>query len=99
MSLTPAELTEYTSHARAARAALGDTALGMSELEQDVRSAARRSIVARMQIAAGTQITEQMLTFKRPGAGLEPGELERLIGKCAAVDIPADTPLTWDLVQ
>ena len=71
----------------------------MSELEQDVRRVARRSVVARTEITTGTRITEQMLTFKRPGGGLEPGELERLVGKRATVDIPADTPLTWDLVQ
>ena len=99
MSLTPPELTEYISHARAAQAALGNAGLGMSELETDVRRTARRSIVARTQIAAGAEITEQMLTFKRPGDGLEPGQLEHLLGKRAAVNIPADTPLTWDSVQ
>ena len=71
----------------------------MSELENDVRRAARRSIVARTQIAAGAEITEQMLAFKRPGDGLDPDQLERLLGKHAAVSIPAETPLTWDLVQ
>lgn len=99
MSLTPPELTEYISHARAAQAALGDARLGMSELETDVRRTARRSIIARTLIAAGAEITEQMLTFKRPGDGLEPGQLEHLLGKRAAVNIPADTPLTWDSVQ
>jgi len=99
MSLTPPELAEYVSNARTAQASLGDAGLGMSELEQDVRRAARRSIVARTQIAAGTQITDQMLILKRPGNGLDPGELDRLVGKRAAVCNPADTPLTWDLVQ
>ena len=40
-----------------------------------------------------------MLDVKRPGTGIEPGQLGRVVGARAAVDIPEDTTLVWDLLE
>jgi len=98
-SLDPAELAGYVHAARAAEAALGAGVLGMSPIEADVRTVARQSVVSAVAIPAGTALTTQMLTVKRPGGGIEPGRLETLLGRRAATDIPADTVLTWELVE
>jgi N-acetylneuraminate synthase/N,N'-diacetyllegionaminate synthase len=98
-SLDPKELGAYVRAARDAEAALGAGALGMSPLEADIRAVARQSVVSARHIPAGALLTAEMLTVKRPGGGIEPGQLEALFGRRAAADIPADTVLTWELVQ
>ncbi len=99
VSLDAAELAEYVRTAREAEAALGPGVLGMSPIEADVRAVARQSIVSATPIPAGTVLTPALLTVKRPGGGIEPGRLDALLGRRAAADIPADTVLTWELVQ
>ena len=61
------------------------------ETEWTARCNARRSVVATCDIKKGTILTEEMLTFKRPGTGIPASELDRLIGKSACVDIKEDT--------
>ncbi len=78
---------------------LGKGALGFSESEIAARLNARRSIVSAIDIAAGDSISEDMLTFKRPGTGISPQELALVIGKKALVDIAEDTTLTWDMFK
>lgn len=72
---------------------LGNAELGFSETETAARLNARRSIVSAVDIPAGTAITQDMLTFKRPGTGISPQKIDEVIGKVAAVDIAEDTIL------
>lgn len=72
-----------------------DTLLGNAELkcldtELIARKNARRSIVAAIDIPKGTKITEEMLTFKRPGTGISPSEISNVIGTIAKKSIKAD---------
>ncbi|MCR4685634.1 MAG: N-acetylneuraminate synthase family protein [Lachnospiraceae bacterium] len=61
--------------------------------EMIARANARRSIVANVDIAKGDVITEEMLTFKRPGTGISPASLDEVVGSIAVCDIPEDTIL------
>jgi N-acetylneuraminate synthase/N,N'-diacetyllegionaminate synthase len=99
MSLTPKELAAYIRAVRDAEKALGNGELGVSSIEEDVRRAARKSVVAAKLIAAGTRITSDMLTLKRPGTGIGPEQLEALLGREAKTDIPSDTLLSWQMVK
>jgi N-acetylneuraminate synthase len=54
--------------------------------------------VSSCDIPIGTVLTRDLLTLKRPGTGLGPTELSRLVGRRAATDIPADTVFSWDMV-
>ncbi len=99
MSLAPAQLQAYIAEVRAVEQALGCGGFGMTTLETDVREAARRSVVAAVHINVGARLTADMLILKRPGTGLPPKDLDQLTGKCAAIDIPRDTVLSWDMVQ
>ncbi len=76
----------------------GTYALSCLESEQKARKNARRSLVADTDIPAGTVITEEMLTFKRPNSGISPADIGTVIGKKAANDIAADTVLQWDML-
>ena len=99
VSLEPEQLREYIERIRAVERSMGDGRLGMSSIEEDVRRVARRSIVAGKSIPLGTVLTEAMLTSKRPGTGISPTHLRRLLGRTATVDISLDTVLSWDMVR
>lgn len=62
-------------------------------IEHDVRHVSRQSVVAARAMTAGETVTREMLTFKRPGTGIEPFRLGEVIGKRAARAIGADMPL------
>jgi N-acetylneuraminate synthase len=55
--------------------------------------------VAAAHIDAGQTITEQLITFKRPGTGIAPGDAHRLIGMRARRDLESDAILNWDDVE
>lgn len=69
----------------------GDGSLKCLATEGAARKNARRSVVSACDIAAGDVITEEMLTFKRPGTGLAPEMIPSLVGKKANQDIKEDT--------
>jgi sialic acid synthase SpsE len=73
--------------------------MGVLPAEQDVRQAARRSIVAREHIPAGQVLTTRNLALRRPAGGLPPANWPSLLGRCAAQDIAADTPIAWNMVR
>jgi sialic acid synthase SpsE len=98
-SLEPAQLAEYIAHVRATEEVLGRGELHLHASEQEVRTLARSSVVAAVMIPRGTRITAGMLTVKRPGTGIAPANLINVSGRIALGDIPADTPMTWEMVQ
>ncbi|CAM2760966.1 N-acetylneuraminate synthase family protein [Hathewaya histolytica] len=67
------------------------------ECESSSRKQARRSLIAKQEIKKDEVITKEMITFKRPGTGISPVDLERVLGRKAKVNIEEDTILTWDL--
>ena len=69
----------------------------LRQSEIPVRQSARRSLVARIDIPAGTPLEPAMLACKRPGTGIPPNELDRVLGKSPKVAISAEQLLTWDM--
>lgn len=99
-ALEPDELKELVARVRDVEAALGDgRKRGPSEAEAaEMYGKARRSVVAACAIPAGTPITRDMLTVKRPGFGIKPKFIDAVVGRCARVDIEADEVVTWEMV-
>jgi sialic acid synthase SpsE len=99
-ALEPDELRAMIAAVREVESALGNGRLeGPSEAEAaEMYRLARRSVVAAADIPAGTTITREMLTTKRPGYGIKPKDLDQLIGRPARVDIEFDDVVTWDMV-
>jgi N,N'-diacetyllegionaminate synthase len=99
-ALEPDELTAMVRAVRDVEAALGNGRLeGPSDQEsEEMYRLARRSVVAAVDIPAGTVISAEMLTTKRPGYGIRPKDIDVLVGRIARVDIEADDVLTWDMV-
>jgi N,N'-diacetyllegionaminate synthase len=99
-ALEPDELRAMVAAIRDVEAALGTGRLeGPSEAEAgEMYRLARRSVVAAADIPAGTAITREMLTIKRPGYGVKPRDLDLLVGRSARVDIEFDDVITWEMV-
>lgn len=86
----PDDFKKLVSDIRIIEKALGKPVKGPTEGELGMRPNFRRSIVSEIDIPAGTIITEEMLTFKRPGQGIAPCDLRWVTGRKAAKDIAAD---------
>lgn len=69
------------------------------ESQNAARHNARRSIVLTQDVTVGTVLTREMLTFKRPGTGISPAEVENVIGKRVKEDIQEDTTLTSEMLE
>lgn len=67
--------------------------------ESSARKNARKSVVAAKIIKKGEEITLNNITFKSPGTGISPSEIENIIGKKASKDIPKDSFLEYDLLH
>ena len=95
-SLEPKELGEMVARIREVEKALGDGIKKSTKSEEAIKKTVRRSIVARVGIPRGTVIAEYMLNLKRPGTGLEPRYLKKVVGKRARKDIKADELITFE---
>lgn len=98
-SLEPAALTEYIRAIRDAARILGHGQLEPSAAQREVRRVSRASVVAARDIAGGEILTSAMLTTKRPGDGISPMDMGRLIGQRVLRPISADHPITWDTLE
>jgi sialic acid synthase SpsE len=98
-AIEPVELKLMMQRIRETEAALGDGVKnGPRPEEQEMADLARRSLHAARAIPAGTVITTEMLTIKRPGLGVPPALRPYVIGRSAKRDIEADSWITFDLL-
>jgi N,N'-diacetyllegionaminate synthase len=97
-SLEPGELAQYVRDVREIEQSLGNGVKRVMDSESENHQLARRSVHARIPIGLGTRIEAEMLCVKRPALGIDPREIERVVGRVARTDIPADAWITWDMV-
>ncbi len=95
-SMDPADLKLLVRSLRDVESSLGDGRKRPSDVEEEVRLLARRSVVAGVDIRVNEAIAPWMLAYKRPGSGIEPRDREKLIGMTARRNITKDTILQWD---
>lgn len=98
-SAEPDEFADLVRGVRVIAAALGDGRKVPTSSEREVTEVARRSLVAARDIPVGSTLTGDVIALKRPGTGLPPAMLLRLVGRKASRDIPADTVLTLEMVS
>jgi N-acetylneuraminate synthase len=72
--------------------AMADEMTGMRELFQ-------KSVAARTPLPAGTLLTRDMLTTKKPATGIPAGEIGRLVGRRLLRAVVPDRVLTWSDVD
>lgn len=82
-SLNPTELKEMVQAIRQVEIALGTGEKQPVKEEINNKVAARKSLVAKSKVAVGELFTNDNLTVKRPGGGIQPKEYWTYIGKTA----------------
>jgi N,N'-diacetyllegionaminate synthase len=97
-SLLPDELTALVRAVRDVEGALGDGVKRPVPSELPIRLVARKSLVAGRDLPAGTVIRREDLVILRPGTGLPPSALPRVVGRRTARAVPVDSPLTDDML-
>ncbi len=97
ISMEPGGLRQLKSELLNVAKILGEGKKEIQESEIPVRQSARRSLVARVDIPAGTPLEPAMLACKRPGTGIPPGELGSVLGKSSKIAISAEQVLTWEM--
>lgn len=99
ISLEPSELEAFVTGIRKVESALGHGRKEPVESEADTAKVARRSIVARQDIPAGTPLTENDVVMMRPGTGLPSALLPYILNRVARRNIPAGTLISFEMVE
>ena len=95
-SLEPDEFAAMVRGIRRIARMRGDGVKAPRPEEQDAARVARRSIVAAVDIPAGTAIVPAMLACRRPATGIAPHEWDRVVGRTAREAIAAGSVLQWE---
>ena len=98
ISMEPAGLRELQTALKNVNQILGDGRKILQVSEEPVKQSARRSLVAKVDIEPHTLLTESMLVAKRPGTGISPAELDRVLGQKAHNKILAEQVITWEMI-
>ena len=93
MALEPEEYGNMIRQCLNVHVALGSEERVVSEAELNQRLKMRRSVVATRDLKAGDIITEGDLDVKRPGTGMPPEMMTKLIGTVVKEDVECDTLL------
>ena len=94
-SLSPQELQDMVKAIRETEIMLGSFEKKCTPEEVEIKRVARRSVVAKRDIPSGVRITRDDLIMKRPGTGISPAELRKVVGKKARRPIAADELITF----
>jgi pseudaminic acid synthase len=97
-SLEPDEFQALTTGCRQAFDALGEAGYGVKPSEKVTRLF-RRSLYAVRDIAAGEALTAANVRSIRPGDGLPPKDLPKVLKSKARIAIARGTPLRWDMIE
>ncbi len=93
------DLIEMVNSIRKIEKALGTGIKTPSEKELKSKDWARKSVVAKVDIKKGDVITEDMLILKRPGTGISPKDISKVIGRRTKRNIKIDSLLQFDDLQ
>lgn len=96
-SLEPAEFSALVRDAKDAWAALGRVNYDLLGSERG-NVQFRRSLYVTADVRAGEPLTPANVRSVRPGLGLPPADLDRVLGRVAARDLRRGEPLAWDMV-
>ena len=97
-SMEPQELNDLVVNTKAAWQSIGKVHYGPYGEEKKSLSY-RRSIYVVKDVKKGESLNESNLRVIRPGFGLPPKEIDKLLGCSVSKDIEAGTPMSWDLIK
>jgi pseudaminic acid synthase len=97
-SLEPHEFKAMVNAIRTTKKALGKVSYEVTDKEAASR-VFRRSLFVVKDMKAGDVFSEENIRSIRPGYGLSPRYIGKIIGRCSSKDISKGTPVSWDLLQ
>jgi sialic acid synthase SpsE len=95
LSSDPKEFKELVQGIRIAFKARGNDRKKVVEHTESI-NAMRRSVTSSIDIAKGTKIEKNMLVIRRPGDGIQPIDIEKIIGLEAKINIKSNKTIYWD---
>ena len=95
LSIDPGELKKLVENVRTINLSMGNGKKISLKCENHARKFARRSIVANKKITKGEVLTKNKIYFKRPGTGISPSLLKKVLGKRAKKEITYDKLITF----
>jgi len=99
-SADPKQFAEYVRLIRTAYTMRGTTPKHVLDIEVDVRTVSRQSLVLLRDVRVGAVLTHRDLTVQRPGTGISAVDVERVVGMRVARSMSAGTMLSWsDLAE
>jgi N-acetylneuraminate synthase len=94
-SANPEEFKKMVRMIRDVDIILGNGIKKPTKSEEAIKKNVRKSIVAKTDILKGAVIKAEMLAIKRPGSGIEPKYLQKIIGRKAKKNIGANEMISW----
>jgi N,N'-diacetyllegionaminate synthase len=94
-SLEPDQLAALVRQIRDVEVALGSDIKAPTASELPVRDLVRRSVTTVRPLAAGATVSRDDVTLMRPGTGIPPIDLDKVIGRKSARHIPAGETVHW----
>ncbi|MDC0336047.1 N-acetylneuraminate synthase family protein [Pseudodesulfovibrio sp.] len=92
-SADPAEFAELVAGVRQAEGMLGSTVITPSPKEREILDISKVTCLAARDLSVGDVLCADDIFIGRPGTGLPPRELPRLIGACLSNDVPRGGPI------
>ena len=94
-SLSPGELKQMVREIRCIEICLGDGVKVPRASELPIRELVRRSVVLKVNKCAGEVIGLDDLILLRPGGGIPPVDMQRVVGKRVLIDCKSEAILQW----
>lgn len=95
ISMEPDEFQKFVKEIRNAELALGIGKKVCLPCEEEIKQVGRKSLVTLREISAGSILQAKDVGVKRPGTGISPKDLEKIIGKKVNRDLQKDTVIQW----
>jgi N,N'-diacetyllegionaminate synthase len=95
-STEPDEFRRLVASIRAVEAALGTGDKRPVEAERDTARVARKSLAAARPLTPGTTLEPEMLVAMRPGTGIAPSDIDRVVGRPVRAAVAAGTLIAWE---
>ncbi len=99
VSCGPNDLTLMVRQMREIETGLGSGVKEPGKAEKSSMAWARKSLVAAGDILPEEVITPEKIKAKRPGTGIAPSEMGKVLGRTARVEIKADSLILWEHLE
>ncbi len=95
-SIEPKDLKHLVEGIKAVNHMMGSPVKQPTACEKSNISLIRKGLVANNDLKKGTSLSKEMIGIKRPAGGIEPKDLDKIIGLTLKNDIEYDAPIRWE---